>query len=153
MSEPFDARIKQRTFIAASPEKVFETITSSDGWDAFFTTGMKLDPKPGGECTFKWKDWGPDFYSLGAPGKVVAVERPTLFSFQWGSTGKETTISFELEAKHGGTVLTCTEDGYENTPEGRAMILECASGWGEACTLLKFYLEHGVTYTPPKRDE
>lgn len=152
MAEKLDAKIKQRTFIAASPEKVFDTITSGKEWDAFFTTGMTLDPKPGGVCNFTWKDWGPDSYTMKAPGKVVAVEAPRLFSFQWGSAGKETTIRFELEAKHGGTVLTCTEEGYEDTPEGRAMILECASGWGEACTLLKFYLEHSVTYTPPKLD-
>ena len=41
--------------------------------------------------------------------------------------------------------------GTPNTPEGRDMILECASGWGEAATLLKFYIEHGVVYTPPRR--
>ncbi len=152
MAKRFDGKIRQRTFIAAPPQKVFDTITSSEGWDAFFTTGMKLDPVPGGVCSFTWKDWGPDLYTLEAPGKVVAVEPHSLFSFQWGSEGNETTIRFELEAKHGGTVVTCTEDGYPDTPEGRAMILECASGWGEACTLLKFYIEHGVTYTLPKQD-
>ena len=32
--------------------------------------------------------------------------------------------------------------------------MECAAGWGEALTLLKFYLEHGVTYgeVPPATD-
>lgn len=153
MTKLFDGKIRQRTFIAASPEKVFETIISADDWDAFFTTGMKLDPKPGGVCNFSWKDWGPDFYTLEAPGKVVAVEEPHLFSFQWGARGKETTVRFELEAKHGGTVVTCTEEGYQDTQEGHSMILECASGWGEACTLLKFYIEHGVVYTAPRRDQ
>jgi len=51
-----------------------------------------------------------------------------------------------LEAVEKGTVLTLTESGYKDTPEGLAMILECASGWGEAITLLKFYMEHGVVY-------
>jgi len=151
MTELFDGKIRQRTYIAASPQRVFDTITSAAEWDAFFTTGMTLDPRPGGDCTFRWKDWGPDFYTLEAPGKVVAVSKPHLFAFQWGSPGNETTIRFELEAKHGGSIVTCTEDGYKDTPQGRAMILECASGWGEACTLLKFYIEHGVTYTRPKR--
>ena len=31
------------------------------------------------------------------------------------------------------------------------MMLECAAGWGEALTLLKFYVEHGVVYTPPQK--
>ena len=152
MAELFDGKIKQRTFIAATPEKVYDTITSASEWDKFFTTGMTLDLKPGVECTFSWKDWGPDSYSMSAPGKVVETNRPILFSFQWGSKGNETTIRFELEEKHGGTVLTITEDGYKNTPAARAMILDCASGWGEAATLLKFYIEHGVVYTPPKKD-
>jgi hypothetical protein len=25
-------------------------------------------------------------------------------------------------------------------------LIGCATGWGEALTLLKFYLEHGLTY-------
>ena len=128
MAQLFDAKIKQRTFIAATPEKVYDTITTAAEWDKFFTTGMTLDLKPGGDCTFSWKDWGPDSYSMSAPGKVVETNRPILFSFQWGSKGNETTIRFELEEKHGGTVLTITEDGYKNTPAARAMILDCASG-------------------------
>jgi hypothetical protein len=48
-------------------------------------------------------------------------------------------------------VVHLTEKGYTNTPGGRRNMLECASGWGEALTLLKFYLEHGVTYTQAGR--
>ena len=146
MANLLDCKIKQRSIIYVSPERVYNTVTSAQEWDRFFTTGMELDPKPGGVCTFAWKDWGPDKYTLKAPGRVVQVEPSRVFAFQWGSDGKETTIRFELEPFEGGTVVTVTEDGYQNTPEGRAMIVECASGWGEAVTLLKFYLEHGVTY-------
>lgn len=146
MTDLFDCKIKQRTYIAASPEKVYDTITSAQSWDEFFTTGMELDPKPGGICSFSWKDWGPDNYTLKVPGKVIEAHRPHLFIFQWGSKRKETTIRIELIPKDNGTVVTLTEEGYENTPEGRAMILECASGWGEAITLLKFYIEHGIVY-------
>ena len=60
MTQLFDGKIKQRTLIAAQPERVFDTITSAKEWDAFFTTGMKLDLQPGGICEFAWKDWGPD---------------------------------------------------------------------------------------------
>jgi hypothetical protein len=31
------------------------------------------------------------------------------------------------------------------------MMLECASGWGEALTLLKFYIEKGLVYTGPEK--
>ena len=146
MNELMDCKIRQRTFIADSIEKVYDTITNARKWDEFFTTGMVLEPRPGGDCIFSWKDWGPDEYTLKAPGRVVDLKRPSLFVFQWGQEGKETTIRIELSATEGGTVVTLTEDGYKNTPEGRAMMVECASGWGEALTLLKFFMEHGIVY-------
>ncbi len=151
MTKPFEHCIKQATYIAAPPEDVFDTITSAGGWDSFFTTGMELDPTPGGNITFRWKDWGPDLYTIGAPGKVVEVERPRRFVFEWGET--PTKVEFDLSAEFGGTVVRLKESGYNDTPKDRDMILECASGWGEALTLLKFYLEHGIVYTPPKKED
>lgn len=153
MPKLLDCKIKQRTFIAAPPDTVYDTITSAESWDEFFTTGMELDPRPGGICSFSWKDWGPDKYTLKVPGKVVEAERPGLFVFQWGREGKETTIRIELASVESGTVVTLTEEGYRDTPEDRAMIVECASGWGEALTLLKFYMEHGVIYTSALHSE
>jgi uncharacterized protein YndB with AHSA1/START domain len=146
MDRLLDCKIKQRTFVAAPPEKVYDTLTDAQSWDAFFTTGMELDPRPGGICSFSWKDWGPDKYTLKVPGKVVEAKRPVLFVFQWGREGKETTIRVVLTAAENGTVITLTEEGYRDTPEDRAMIVECAAGWGEAITLLKFYIEHGLVY-------
>lgn len=151
MDKLFDGKIKQRTFIEAPIEKVFETIISAREWDKFFTTGMELEPKLGGICNFSWQDWGPDFYSLIVPGKVMNIVHPKVFIFKWGEEGKESTVRFELEPLGNGTVLTITEDGYPDTPDGRKMILECACGWGEAATLLKFYLELGVVYKRPSR--
>jgi len=150
MPQPFNHKVKQATFIAAPPEDVFDCITSAGGWDAFFTTGMELESKPGGKIVWRWENWGPDFYTLSAPGKVVELDRPRRFVFEWGSNPSR--IEFNLTPKFGGTVVRLTESGYNDTPEERDMILECASGWGEALTLLKFYLEHGIVYTPPKKD-
>ena len=147
MTEIIQEPIVQRTFIKAAPEKVYDTITSSAGWDAFFTSGMEVDPKPGGRIVFRWKDWGPDRYTLDAPGRVTEAARPKRFVFEWGRV--PTTITFELTPLGDGTLVHLTERGYKNTPEGRRNMLECACGWGEAVTLLKFWLEQGVVYTPP----
>ena len=38
MAQIIEEPIKQRTYIHAHPEKVYDTITSGKGWDAFFTT-------------------------------------------------------------------------------------------------------------------
>ncbi len=155
MPEPFGKNIKQTTYIAAPIEKVYDTIASADGWNAFFNTGMELDPKPGGKMVWRWKNWGPDFYTNDAEAEVVKADRPDLIAFMWYPVGKDnpTTIEFKLTAKHGGTVVELTESGYPDTEAARAMILECASGWGEALTLLKFYIEHGIVYTQPKKND
>ncbi len=141
--------IRQATFIKTPAERVYDTITSGKGWDGFFTTGAEVDPGPGGKITFRWRDWGPNLYTMSAGGPVLEAVRPKRFVFQWGEKMRST-VSFELTEEHGGTTVRLTETGYPDTPEGRAMALECAAGWGEALTLLKFYLEHGVVYRGPK---
>jgi uncharacterized protein YndB with AHSA1/START domain len=149
VSEMFDKAIRHESLIYASPERIYDTISSGSGWNAFFTSETEVDPKPGGKIVFRWKDWGPNHYNVNAEGLVHRAERPGLFVFEWYPVGKDhpTVITFEIKPQDDATVVAVTEDGYPNTPEARAMILECASGWGEAVTLLKFYLEHGVTYT------
>jgi len=150
MSDMIAEKIRQRTFVTLPPEKVYDTITTAEGWNSFFTKETTVDARPGGEIYFRWKDWGPDFYTTSAGGPVLAAVRPSLFEFQWGIKFS-TKVRFELAAQYDGTIVTLTEEGYPNTPAGRAAMLDCASGWGEALTLLKFYLEYGIIYTPPRR--
>jgi uncharacterized protein YndB with AHSA1/START domain len=154
MAGPFGKSIKHQTFILVPPENVYDTITTPEGWDAFFTTGLEVEPVAGGKIVFRWRGHGPDFYHTDAEGTVVEAVRPGRFAFQWYPVGQETptTVTFSLTGQYGGTVVRLTEDGYPDTPDGRAMILECAAGWGEALTLLKFYLEHGLAYTQPQKE-
>lgn len=154
MPDKFEHKIRQKTFIKASPEKIYDTISSGDGWNAFFTKETEVDPKPDGKIIFRWRNWGPDFYNSDAEGKVVNADKPQRFSFHWYPVGKDnpTLVEFKLEEKYGGTVVELTESGYPDTAKARDMILECASGWGEALTLLKFYVEHGMVYSPPQPD-
>ncbi|MCH8824610.1 MAG: SRPBCC domain-containing protein [Planctomycetes bacterium] len=146
MTEPLNEKIKQATFINKSPEEVFDAITSAEAWNSFFTHNSSIDPKPGGEFIWRWKNWGPDSYTIEVPGKVIELVRPELFVFEWGNKSPSR-ITIKLQDSNGGTVLRLTEYGYINDSSGRAAALECAAGWGEALTLLKFYLEHGITYT------
>jgi len=152
MSKPFGFPIKQRTWINKTPEQVYDAITSGETWNQFFTHATTIETKAGGDIIWRWKDWGPDFYSVESPGKVVAVDRPNKFAFTWGSKTVRTII-FNLSPLSDGTVVHLTEDGYGDTGYDRESILACASGWGEAVTLLKFWLEFGVKYSQPKKPE
>lgn len=150
MPELLQETISTRTFIKATPEKVYQTITSAEGWDAFFTTGFQIDLQPGGKLYFRWKDWGPNFYTTEVEGEVIECRCPDFFKFKWG-TKMPSTVEFSLTAEFGGTVVRLLEYGYPDSSEGLKNMLECASGWGEALALLKFYLEHGVIYTQPRK--
>jgi uncharacterized protein YndB with AHSA1/START domain len=142
--------IQKSIFIAAPIESVFQALTSSKHWDKYFTTGMELDPKPGGVCNFKWEHWGPELINLESPGRVLEIDSPRRFVFEWGRPGQKTTAQLNLETKHDGTVLSLYEDGYPETEEGLSSILECSAHWGELLALIKFYVESGVTYRSPR---
>jgi uncharacterized protein YndB with AHSA1/START domain len=107
-----------------------------------------VDARAGGKIIFRWKDWGPDKYTTEAVGPVLEAKRGKRFVFQWASDNPSyyTTIEVDFEAVEEGTVVRLREHGYQDTPSGRAAMLECAAGWGEALTLLKYYVEHGLTY-------
>jgi GNAT superfamily N-acetyltransferase len=56
-----------------------------------------------------------------------------------------------IEAAPEGTIVRLCESGYADTPSGRRRMLDCTAGWGEAPALLKFWVEHGLTYEPGGR--
>ena len=148
MVDYFDVEIQQTTLVKAPIEKVFDAFTQADYFNTWFTKETEIDLKPGGRIVFRWRNWGPDKVNFDAEAYVVNVERPNLFVFKWHGDNKSywTTIEARFEAVEEGTVIRLREYGYEDTPSGRRGILECAAGWGEALTLLKFYVEHGITY-------
>jgi uncharacterized protein YndB with AHSA1/START domain len=134
------------TYIDVSPAQVFAILTSAHGWDAWFTQRTTLDPQPGGEIRFHWKDFGPYHLSLHANGIVLEVEPCRKFVFQWLVASVPTTVSITLEELGGGTLVKLNEQGHTATDQDLAVLVDCAVGWGEALTMLKYYLEHGTHY-------
>ena len=57
-----------------------------------------------------------------------------------------TNVEMTFKEIKDGTLVTVKEYGYEDSKEGHKRCLECATGWGEALTLLKFYVEYGIRY-------
>ena len=148
MTKLIDVEIRQNTLVRAKPEVVYDALTTGSGLDAWFTVGSEVDARPGGKIIFRWKRWGPDKYTNDAQGTVVEAKRPERFVFQWKADNPSyaTTIEMDFEEVEEGTVVRLREHGYQDTPSGRSAMLECAAGWGEALTLMKYYVEHGVTY-------
>jgi uncharacterized protein YndB with AHSA1/START domain len=96
----------------------------------------------------RWEDWGADHINTEDHGTVLEVRRPDRFVFTWHPSGPDfmTTVAFDFVPDERGTIVRLHEAGYPDTPAGRHGLLSCATGWGEALTLVKFFLEHGTRY-------
>lgn len=142
--------IEHSTFIAAPPARVYETLTTAEGWDGWFTRGTRIDPQPGGRIHLRWENFAAGRWTLEDGGPVLGAEPNRMFSFQWYPVPSSTIVTFRLEPLGEGTLLKVTETGYR--PEDLDALVNCSVGWGEALTLLKFYLEHGNVYggVPPE---
>lgn len=140
--------IRHSTLVRAGREKVFDCLTTAEGLNGWFTTGAVVEPCPGGEIRFRWTDWGPDHFTGEDGGAILEFIRPERFAFQWSPDRPDyaTTVEIDFETAAEGTIIRLKEAGYRDTPEGLEKMLDCAAGWGEALTLLKFYLEHGIRY-------
>jgi uncharacterized protein YndB with AHSA1/START domain len=147
--------IEHMTYIAVSPEVVYQTITTAEGWDSWFTNGTTIEPKPGGQIQLRWENFGAGRWTTEDGGSVLNALPNRRFVFQWTPGKSTTTVSFTLEAIGEGTLLKLVESGYSLSEQDLAAFVGCAAGWGEALTLLKYYLEHGVRYgkVPDKQEK
>jgi uncharacterized protein YndB with AHSA1/START domain len=140
--------IKYSTFINAPVEKVYKTLTTADGWNAWFTKATTIDLRVGGAIEFVWRDWAVDHVDFEDGGEILEVEQSRKFSFTWHRAYSPTTVTFSLRKLGDGTVVDLTDSGYkfEDLSNEFCGFAVCCSGWGEALTLLKVYIEHGITY-------
>ncbi|MDQ6713293.1 MAG: SRPBCC domain-containing protein [Candidatus Dormibacteraeota bacterium] len=141
--------IRHSVFIRAPREKVWTAFTTPQGLDGWWgTRGSEIDLRPGGKLTLRWRGWGAE-QDINADRDCVVLEviPPTRFVFRWGETADAmTTVEFDLEERAGGTLLRLREHGFAPTAKGRQSFEGNSLGWGEAAILIKFYVEHGVSY-------
>ncbi|HEY9758669.1 MAG TPA: SRPBCC domain-containing protein [Oculatellaceae cyanobacterium] len=139
--------IKCSTYINAPIDKVFHTITTAEEWNSWFTKEMILEARAGGKIQFIWRDYGVHHLDVEDGGTVIEVIPNSRFTFTWHIDSSPTTVTFNLKQLGKGTVVDLSDAGYK--PEEimhESAFHDCCCGWGEALTLLKFYLEHGATY-------
>lgn len=139
----FDAPILHKVLIRAPREKVYDAMTTAKGLDGWFTKGSFVDRRVGGKVIFRWKDWGVDKVTTESDCPIIEVKVPERFVFKWWED-HFTTVEMDFKEVEEGTVVSVKESGYQDTKKGHVRCLDCATGWGEALTLLKFYVEHGL---------
>ena len=143
-----DVDIQLGTYIRAEPERVWQALTTPEGVNRWFTTGAEWTHEIGSPMRWHWENWGPYDITADSVGEILEVDPYSRFVFSWANGSGETpsTVTITLEAVDGGTKVELTDSGYPDTPAGRHALMDCSCGWGEALTLVKFFVEHGVTY-------
>ena len=145
-----DTVIVQRTLIRGDIKKIFMLVTTSEGLNQWFTSESFVANSPGGRIYFKWTSDRNNITQgiIEDEGKVLEIESPYHFKFNWhpDNSSYATTVTYELSESSTGILVSVSEFGFHNTESGRKALMGCATGWGEAITLLKFYVEHGITY-------
>ncbi len=140
--------IRHSVFIRRTPALCYAALTTPEGWNGWFTTSMFIDLKLGGVMIFEWDDWGADHISTGDHGVIIKLVPDRSFSFTWHPDSREytTKVDITLEVATDGCVVRVVEQGFRDSPEGMHAMLQSAVGWGEALTLFKMYMEHGIRY-------
>jgi uncharacterized protein YndB with AHSA1/START domain len=126
--------IEREIFVEASPEIVFEVVSSPEHLKQWWPDDARYEPTPGstGEIVFG------DGHTGGAavPFTVVDARPPRMFSFRWthradevAAEGNSLLVIFDLTPSGDGTLLRMTETGFREM------------GW-EAAVLEQQYREH-----------
>lgn len=134
----------------ASADKVFRALSTADGLNQWWTQGTTMERRVGGRILFVWRDWGPDRVSVDGAARILQLREDEVFAWRWDDSEgyPSRTSELEVEARDAGTTLVRVTDTPTDpdAPHGEVIPLAVAAGWGEALTLLKMYVEHGVRY-------
>jgi uncharacterized protein YndB with AHSA1/START domain len=98
-------QVEREIVFPASPAEVWEALTEPERLEEWFATEVELDPRPGGEATFRW---GNGEERRATVREADAGERLVL---DWDDDGGE--VVLELEEVEGGTLLHVVESSPE----------------------------------------
>lgn len=139
-------RVEARILVRSDPARVWEALATGEGLDAWFTTGARLEARPGGLLSCRWERWGPDEFTGTFDGEVLEAVPPRRLVFRWAVDTRtcDTVVEFDLAPRGDATVVDLVEHGFEEGPAGLREMLRHSAGWGEALALLKLFLERGA---------
>lgn len=136
--------------INASPERVYQAITTSEGIRNWWTREAYLDETIGGEGEFRFGSYGSTHITRV---RVAELVRP--LHVGWKTTASfrpewvDTTIAFDLREDPGGTVVLFAHRGFQHADDVYAL---CTTGWGYYLVSLQQYLQTGKGAPSPDID-
>ncbi|MEU4229708.1 SRPBCC family protein [Nonomuraea sp. NPDC026600] len=99
--------LRAEVLIAASAEKVFDSLIDSEAVTAWFGFPIEIEPRVGGRYAMGGLANNPD------PAKIVELEPGRRLSVDWGGVGIGT---WELAESGGKTRLTLVQSGFGRSP-------------------------------------
>jgi uncharacterized protein YndB with AHSA1/START domain len=151
----FKPRTVYVTYIAATPEKVWQALTSSELTRKYFwERDIEIEPKLGGPFALKLHGG-----KLNVGGKVRPWDPPRKLSVTWQVEWPEEfrklpecVVTYEIAKAGEATRLTMTESHSWNVPE--AILSGGRTGWPAILSSLKSLLETGnvpaIRMEPPR---
>jgi uncharacterized protein YndB with AHSA1/START domain len=88
--------IEHATYVRAPPLRVYEILTTGEGWDQWITDGTEVDAEPGGHIKLSWRDFRVGHWTIEDGGPVLEAVPFQRFVFQWSPGERPTTVSFTL---------------------------------------------------------
>jgi len=133
-------------YIHAPVEKVWNTFINENGWDPWFTDGMKMELKEGGKIFFRWERL--------TNGEVVTDNGYTVYlvpykhwEFWWYEyeDGFRSRVLFKFQKDMDkGTWLTIIDHTLVKDLGELKIRYGCAYGWGQMIAYAKAYIEKGI---------
>ncbi len=109
--------LEREIFVEASPEVVFEVVSSPDHLQQWWPDEAHYEPVPGSTGEIVFGD--PAAGGKAVPFTVVDSRPPRTFTFRWTQPADETAVdgnsllvTFDLTPSNGGTLLRMTESGF-----------------------------------------
>ena len=150
--------IRKEMMLKASVDKVWDALTTHDGWTGWFSYGVKGEFAEGNTLTLDFGPYGECF-------AIVETMNPkTEFAYKWHPgedcpidkypLSEMTTVRFTLEPVDEGTKLTLVESGFGNLPESRRLSAFSANngGWDAELPKIGPLVEEGTRQTAPPFD-
>ncbi len=140
--------LEKELFIKASPQRVFQALTTQEELERWFLVKAEVDLRPGGAIRF---EWGPGMVEVG---KVLVCEPPHRLSYTWeAQEPSPTTITFELTGENDGTRLHLIHTGIGEGEDWDSYYTSVNGGWSAHLRDLTSWLETGTCPPPGPRNQ
>jgi len=147
--------IEREVHIDASPEVVFDVISSPEHIRDWWNADTAIEPVVGSTSELTWRDEASGRVDV-VPITVVDVRPPHVFSFRWtqehgvtATPSNSLLVTFELSPSGAGTALRLTETGFRERGWEIAQLEEAyrdhETGWDHYLPRLGSYVDRRVS--------